>query len=257
MLPSIVPKARIFEFLYPKKDASIQNLKNLAGQFLTCCSNAKITTATKFEDKKLIRPVIFIAYGNGGHVLELATIISYSKRLSASEATPSKIPPPPAAVQATKPVGRSSTDANTSNPKSKATVQKVLEKPRPVDKQEAPHDNMLSNPSISENGEDLATMKYLNLSIIAGIVFLGSPIEVPVVAAKGITITKLDESPLEKRLEACMKTEFKRTKEFEEPESTIFHTCFEMIVNKIGLSTQWYQGNNLFQQEAGNHFKVS
>lgn len=58
-----------------------------------------------------------------------------------------------------------------------------------------------------------------------------------------------------------MKTEFKRTKEVEayQSGSTIYHSCFERVVNEVGLATQCYQGaqwNDLPDSEAGAHFKV-
>lgn len=227
MLPSIVPRSRIFEFCYSEKAACIQNLKNLTQCFLRLLSEIKPA-----------RPKIFIAYGRGVLVLELAVMISYSKPAASSLK-------PPATVQETPQNGGSSpAEASKSTKDSSQTAASTLAGKGPV----------------KETKLEIPRTKLLDFTLVAGILLLGSPREVPVTSVfkiKDLGDPKKVET--QKLVEICVKTEFEKTKDGEASGSTIYHSCFERIVNEVGIATQCYQGfpgKDLPDPEAGINFRV-
>lgn len=77
MLPCIVPNSRIMEFHYSKQDSQISQLWSLTKRFLQCLVEKRGVIPFKSTP---VRPVIFVAYGHGCLILELAVIMSYTYR---------------------------------------------------------------------------------------------------------------------------------------------------------------------------------
>jgi hypothetical protein len=319
MLPRIVPSSRIMEFCYSQQHASIQYLRYLTERFLGCCSERSRVSKIS-GDSKPVRPVIFIAYGHGGLVLELAIMISYSTQLDTSSLNS------PQVVERPRSSGLPSNEASASSPTTETSPSNVFVTPPYVIKAQAevaqdegqssgfttekpkarlllpttergdaansnrgrlsfraagkdrrsslvPGNERGPKESAHDKVDDAEASRpkpSLNLTLIAGILLLGSPLEVPMLfSSKGTNIWKLEdlvgekseqEPTLETLLDVCMTTKaFEKTIKTEyagRTRSTIYHVCFERIVNTVGLTTQWYRGSPQFPMEAGNHFKV-
>ncbi len=139
MLPGAVPNSRIMEFYYPQQHASIQNLRNLSERFLRCYSERSGAS------EEPTRPVIFIAYGHGGLVLELAVMISYSRQRATSSLTSST-----PVVEPPKGHGSPSTEANALSPSTKSSSSVVSMTPPNIikDQAQSPHDQLQSSGSM-------------------------------------------------------------------------------------------------------------
>ena len=320
MLRSIIPNSRMMEFRYPKKDGSPYNLRKLADAFLQCFSRKRGPPDIPV-DSSPSRPIIFIAYGHGGLILELAIMVWYNQQLAPTLVTSpqakeppksSVLPPkgampsgptaetPPPTVSVTSPDARKEQRAiplNQGQPStstSEATKEQSLEgATTPTVDAASPKETNLLQPSQlgekprrssvtsrKERGSTESTQVQVSasemskskptssplpaLSDVAGIVLLGSPLKIPLISLEEAGVSKTDEKPdkksedkptLEKLLEACLRNAtFKDTTE--DQASTIYHTCFESIVNKFGIATQYYRGSDQYDAERGEPFKV-
>jgi hypothetical protein len=195
MFPAAIPNARIMEYRYSR--SYWLSLRDLAENFLECFSKRHEQQDIGGEPAS-VRPVIFIAYGHGGLILELAVMIWYDGRYEVR-------PPLP------------------------------------------------------------------GMGAIAGIVLLGSPRAAPQVSSregkgKGKNVMEWlaepdksdrpdipDKPTIETRLGNILaERDFRYIAA--DPASTIYHTCFEDIINSIGVPTQYYQGNIRYRAEAGTPF---
>jgi hypothetical protein len=90
-----------------------------------------------------------------------------------------------------------------------------------------------------------------DLNVVAGIVLLGSTRKIPLVSLTKKDATEPNTKPmLERILEACL-THLLLEDETGDPRSTIYYSCFRMVVENKGIATQWYLGNEKYDAEAG------
>ncbi|KAH8588879.1 hypothetical protein B0O99DRAFT_746454 [Bisporella sp. PMI_857] len=299
MLRSIIPNSRMMEFRYSKKEASLENLRNLTERFLRCFSE-RCGPPDIPVDSKLVRPIIFIAYGHGGLVLELAVMIWYSQRLSITMSTltqankppktsmpfpanVSALPPDTIKIQPAVPLGQghpSGSNAETSksqpqdvetkpiaeadpaNPKRNGLLQALpadgkartlsISSPEERGSKELVHDKALG---VETNKLKTASNPLPDMSVVSGIVLLGSTREIPKISLKEVEPRTEEKPTLEKQLDACLrKYPFKETTK--NRNHTIYHTCFERIINQTGIATQYYRGSDQYDAEAGIAFEL-
>lgn len=119
-------------------------------------------------------------------------------------------------------------------------------------------------------------------SIVAGIILLGSPRKAPMVylktadaraseqetiwdnflkdipISKEVGINSNDEHLLDTLLDACLTASpFEAwSKSKTDKRYTLYHKCFERVVNDIGLPTKCYKGSDQLDPEAGDFFEV-
>lgn len=114
-----------------------------------------------------------------------------------------------------------------------------------------------TNNSAIEIGKAEPTLDLApDMSHVAGIVLLGSALKAPkILPGPSAASTAKEKLPLQSLLDACLQTD-KLGDMTDDLTDTVYHTCFEYIVNEVGLPTQCYRGSSEFDPEAGKPFEV-
>ena len=109
-----------------------------------------------------------------------------------------------------------------------------------------------SGPEIGKTEPGLGVIP--DMSHVAGIVLLGSTREAPKISLDGSDTSTAQAKPeLKSLLDANLKSD-KLDDMTQNLADTVYHTCFESIVNEIGLATECYLGTDQFDPEAGKPF---
>jgi len=257
MLPSIIPNGRMLEFRYSEEQGIISNLRLLAENFLSRVSNDCGS-----------RPVIFITYGRGGLVLEMAIMMWYAQQRSHPEltspqkpkhTTKSSLPAPgqsssSASIKTTAPTIHQ-LPPNVPSEQTKSVLPKTeTSKSQPSQSSSPPADDHHDiqgpkQPAVECKTPHMPAIPLPPINSVAGILFLGLPLETPISTQIPDGTHYEDKQALETLVDAWVKTpEIKSTSE--DPTRTAYDSCFNGIVNKIGIATRFYQGNEKNKDES-------